>query len=490
MQQPPLRYWFWWPIRTLDTFEADTPPVMQVARNIYAPLVSEFLDGKAQGLVAEDWRVDQTGKNWTFRIRKGLVFDDGDPITPKVVLANFRRILWLTRGEKLALNALLPEIAGWKDFKAPLQSLHADQDSLYFHFDRRPVDLFEAIGQPIYGIANPKCFDHQGLWKDPFCHSASGQYRIIERSPNRVVLRSRNIFPAAVNAPETVEINAPVERDDNVVQALRDGRGDLTVEHSFAISRRSLREIGDSGLKMVAEPPVRMHFMHLNASRRPFKSKALRQSLRDSFLRALKSDARYASSGIEVDPSFIPKGGVGYAHLDVPRPGQVAKASGEPVDVLFFPLAAERETQEAIEDSVVSSLKAHGLVPRVKRYPDRFEPFNRMRRGDFDVIIRGTGILVNNPYADLRMMFMSKIGAMIPDPSGAVAGLIEKAEREQDSSKRSRLVEEINRSVFEEAAIITFAHSNLLYIHNRGVDLSHLNIFADPIEFRAVSWNP
>ncbi len=37
-----LRYWFWWPIRTLDTYEADTPPVMQIARNIYATLVSEW----------------------------------------------------------------------------------------------------------------------------------------------------------------------------------------------------------------------------------------------------------------------------------------------------------------------------------------------------------------------------------------------------------------------------------------------------------------
>ncbi len=32
MEQAPLRYWFWWPIRTYDTFEADTPPVMQLAR--------------------------------------------------------------------------------------------------------------------------------------------------------------------------------------------------------------------------------------------------------------------------------------------------------------------------------------------------------------------------------------------------------------------------------------------------------------------------
>ena len=73
----PLRYWFWWPIRTLDTFEADTPPVMQVARNIYATLVSDFIDGKVQGILAKDWQIDSTGKVWRFILRTDLKFDDG-----------------------------------------------------------------------------------------------------------------------------------------------------------------------------------------------------------------------------------------------------------------------------------------------------------------------------------------------------------------------------------------------------------------------------
>ncbi len=196
----------------------------------------------------------------------------------------------------------------------------------------------------------------------------------------------------------------------------------------------------------------------------------------------------FGSSGIELNPSFIPKGGVGYAEFAVQAEAAIHKAGGETVEVLFFPIAAEKQMQKAIEDSLLSTLKAHGLRPHVTRYQDRFEAFNRMRKGDFDVIVRGTGILVNNPYADLRMMFMSKVGALIPDPSGAIPEKIEAAEKETDPGRRASIVKRINQSIFDEAAIITFAHSNLVYIFRDSADLSRLNLFCDPIEFRSVGW--
>lgn len=489
MKHSPLRYWFWWPARTLDTFEADTPPVMQVARNIYAPLISDGLDGKFQGMIAEDWQVDDTGRTWRFRIRKGLTFDDGTPITPDVVIQNFRRILWLTRSEKLALNSLMPEVAAWRKYADPLASLSLENDSVVFRFNRRPINLFEAISQPLYGIADPKCFDENGRWKDPFCHSPSGQYRMIAHSSGKIVLQSRGIFASLPDAPERIEIYAPIERSDSVVQALLDGRGDLTVEHSFAISRDTLKLIRDKGLKTLEEPPVRMHFLHLNPQHEAFKEAVVRRSVRDMFLRTLKADRRFASSGLELNASFVPKGGVGYADFPLPAEVPPHKGHGESVEVLFFPIAAEKQIQEAIEDSVLKTLKAHGFRPKVSRYQDRFEPFNRMRKGDFDVIVRGTGIFVNNPYADLRMMFMSKVGAMIPDPSGSIPAKIEAAEMEADPERRAEIVKEINRSMFDDAAIITFAHSNLIYISRKGADLSKLNLFSDPIEFRSIGWN-
>lgn len=494
MEKMPLRYWFWWPATTFDTFKADMFDVMQVAKNIYAPLVSIYMDGKPQGMIASGWEVDESGKMWRFIIRPGLVFDDGTPITPAVVLKNFRRILWLTRNEGLILNTLLPEVKRWKNYEDPLECLYAEKNSVVFKFNRRPVNLFETISQSVYGIANPKCFDENGQWKEPLCASSSGQYRVREIAKDKIVLESRHVFPEADHAPEIVEIHTPHGAQEGVLAALLSGRGDLTLEPRFALSRETMDELSSHGLRVLNGPATNMYFMQLNAQRSPLKSKRLRQSIRDAFLSSLSANASFRSQA-EVNPSFIPKGGIGYLPLPVPPKLKPAKSQSAKVEVLFYPLARypfprDRRIQESIEDAVIASLQAQGLRPHISRYTDRSEAIRRLRVGDFDVLLRNTGILINDPYADLRMMFLSKLGALIPDPSGSIRGFVEAAEVESDPIKRKLLVEKINTSVFDEAAVITFAHSGLNYIYSRGIELSRLNLFSDPIEFRAVDWKP
>lgn len=490
MDSSSLRYWFWWPIRTYDTFEADTPPVMQLARNMYATLVSIHVDGKPQGLLAKEWHISPDGKTWRFVLRNDLTFDDGTAITPDIVLLNFRRILWLTRKEGLVLNSLLPEVAGWSSMHQETHIIKIEnKNELVFRFARRPLNLFEAISQPLYGIAHPKCFDRNGIWRDPFCSVASGQYSLVERGRNFVRLKSRHVFSQVDQAPEFASIFWPTDLDDNAVKAVEEGRGDLTVEHSFSLGKEALTRLESSGVKSAAEPPLRMHFVHLNDRREAFRDKSVRQAFRDRFLSKIKSDSEFAASGAEVDSSFIPKGGVGYRMFPIEDYSAVRPmGGGKRVEVLFYPFSADASVQRSVEHSVCESLKELGFVPHITRYKERFEAFNRMRNGDFDVIVRGTGILVTDPYGDLRMMFMSTVGARIPDPSGKIPQLIERAEGETDGEARSRIVGEINGLVHDEASIVTFAHSKLLYLHRGRVDFCHYNLFADPIEFRAIGW--
>ncbi len=495
MQTVPFRYWFWWLPSTFDTYRADMADVMQVAKNIYAPLVSTFMDSEPQGMIAQDWRVDKTGRIWRFKIKSGLTFDDGVPITSDVVLKNFKRMLWLTREEGLILNSLLPELLEWKSFKDPLKNLYLEGDTLVFRFNRRPLNLFETLSQPIYGIANPKCFDEQGNWKKPFCSSASGQYKIKERTEEKIVLESRHIYTATEYAPEVVEICVPTKNDDNGLKALLSGRGDLAIEPRFALSKDTVAEIHKSKLQIVEEPPVRMYFAQLNHNRSPFNNKTLRQSIRDMFLNLLRKNPKFSAEKIKVDASFIPQGGIGYLPFHISEKPVIEKSQGETAEVIFFPLARypfprDRKIQEAIEESLLGALKTHGIKPNITRYNDRTEALRRLRAGDFDAILRFSGILVNDPYADLRMMFMSKLGALIPDPSGVIPGLIEQAEANDNPFERQKIVKKINETIFEQAAVVTYTHSGRAYIHSQGIDISRFNLFSDPIEFRAISWRP
>ncbi|HNW43957.1 MAG TPA: ABC transporter substrate-binding protein [Elusimicrobiales bacterium] len=491
---PPLRYWFWWEASTFDTYYGDYFDVMQVARNIYAPLVSIGMDGRPQGMAADDWKVDPSGKIWRFHIRKGLTFEDGAPVTSSAALANFRRMLWLTRGENLPLNSLMPETDGWKDYAAPLKCLYTEGEELVFKFKRRPDNLFEVLSHPLYGIASPLCFDGEAKWKDKFCSVASGQYRVAGRSPGKIKLVSRHALPAAKDAPEEVEILTPLKPGESALKAMFAGAGEMAIEPGFALSSGTLKAVLDHGFELTEEPPSRMYFVQLNHEKPPFTDKVLRRSVRDVFLSLfLKECLKHGIAPVE--PSFMPRGGVGYGIFPVreaPKPAVIAHSS---VDVVFFPLAnypfpADGLMQEIAENTFLKTLELHGLKPVVTRHLARKGAMQRFIQGDYNVIMRGSGITINDPYAGLKMMFLSKISARIPDPSGRASGFIRRANETADPAERRALIGKMNEAVFEDAAAITFAHSSWVYIHKPGVDMSHFNLFMDPIEFRAIRWTP
>ena len=493
MEQQPLRFWYRYLPSTYDTYEADGATLMPIAKNIYAPLVSTFVVGKPQGMIAKDWKVDSTGRIWQFTIRPGLTFDDGTPITPEAVLANFKRMLWLTRNEGLLLNSLLPEVKTWKKYSDPLQSLYVEGNVLVFKMNRRPINLFETIEQAIYGIANPKCFDGDGKWIDPKCFSGSGQYRVKDLSTAKMVLESRHIFPEVVGAPDVVEVNVSGAKDPTAIQTLMENKGDMTIRYSYELNAGILKEMTSKGLTTVNEPLVRMHFLQLNASHGAFKSRSLRQSFRDVFLSSLSKDRGF-SAETELDPSFMPKGSAGYVPFNVPQVTNISRFSEKEVTVVLTVLSKTAYSRSfniytAAENSIFEAIKAHKLKTKVIRCSAE-EWFERKAKGDFDIVFGGSGLLINNPYADLRMMFMSKIGSNIPDPSGKIPGMIEAAENSENPSRRQEILKKINSSIYTEASVINFMHSGKVYVHRNGVDLSKINLFSDPVEFRAVSWSP
>src|SRR5262249_6356256 len=111
----------------------------------------------------------------------------------------------------------------------------------------------------------------------------------------------------------------------------------------------------------------------------------------------------------------------------------------------------------------------------------------RVKTNDFDVVIRLTGVLVRNPFSDMKLMFQSKMGALIPDVEGTIGKLLDKSEMETDPQKRRVLAEKINRQVFEDSSVITYSHSGQAYIFNKNrVSIKRFNLTNDPFDFTAI----
>lgn len=355
------------------------------------------------------------------------------------------------------------------------------------------MSLFEEISMPIYGIAHPKCFDSTGEWTGNGCPSASGQYRIVSMTPEKLVLKSRHVFPENKNAPEEVEIYSPTATERNLAKALLHGKGELASQSSLDLGTELTKELSAKKFSVVSEPALRMHFVQLNHKRGVFMDKPLRQSIRDSFLNILDRNSDFKSQ-TELNPSFVPKGGMGYLQFNIPKEPPARDMDGQVVEMLVTPLPEDTasrgyQVRMAAESAVTEALKAGGLAVKITRC-NGGKLIERRQKGEFDIVLLASGLSIYDPYCGLRMMFMSKIGAEIPDPSGQIPGLIEAAEATEDPVFRKKTAEKINAGIFDEAAVITYATSGYIYVYAPGVDLSRINLFSDPVEFRAIGWNP
>jgi ABC-type transport system substrate-binding protein len=82
-------------IITLDPGEVSEVGGVLAANQIYQPLVSVAPDDSSKiiGVLAESWTASEDGKTYTFKMRSGLKFASGNPVTAKDAEYSLRRVV-------------------------------------------------------------------------------------------------------------------------------------------------------------------------------------------------------------------------------------------------------------------------------------------------------------------------------------------------------------------------------------------------------------
>ncbi|WP_083936419.1 ABC transporter substrate-binding protein [Nocardiopsis ganjiahuensis] len=79
-------------ISSLDPFLATDGDTFRYSRQVFETLLRhDPADGQIVGGLAHDWEHSDDGTEWTFHLRKGVRFHDGDDLTAEAVCANFDR---------------------------------------------------------------------------------------------------------------------------------------------------------------------------------------------------------------------------------------------------------------------------------------------------------------------------------------------------------------------------------------------------------------
>lgn len=81
------------PTGAIDPVTLTDPPGISVLSQVGEYLLSDDADSGLRPALAVSWQSDNTAKEWTFRLRKGVKFHDGQILTSRDVVATFNRLV-------------------------------------------------------------------------------------------------------------------------------------------------------------------------------------------------------------------------------------------------------------------------------------------------------------------------------------------------------------------------------------------------------------
>ncbi len=189
---------------SLDPLRIQDPGSVLVARQLYEGLTRwDPIEEKVRPAAAKGWRVSNGGRTFTFKLRQGMSFHDGTPVTSKDFRFAFDRIALKSNASDLAYT--LDRVAGFTDVNQLGESRHLEGLAT-------PNDLtFQiTLEEPYYDL--PALLTHPALVPlsqravtkvDDFLSApiGNGPFRIAEPwSPGQPVILKA--FPGFIQTPD------------------------------------------------------------------------------------------------------------------------------------------------------------------------------------------------------------------------------------------------------------------------------------------------
>jgi peptide/nickel transport system substrate-binding protein len=242
-------------IRGLDPNESVEQATDAVLINVFEPLVGLDENLRAEPLLAESWE-QASGERWRFRLRKGVVFHDGTPLTAVLV----RDALLAVKGN--------PQLEA-SQFLSSVREIVVYDDSTLDIVTVEPRAILSSL--PFVYVAKPNA---PGAFPPLL---GTGPYRIDSWQPGvRVVLARWERYRGALPAVREAVFHPPPEGGDSLA-ALEDGTADIPYDIA---AERAARPA--PGVRIVRRPGLTVFYLAFDLAPRPdnpFRDLRVRQAL-------------------------------------------------------------------------------------------------------------------------------------------------------------------------------------------------------------------
>jgi oligopeptide transport system substrate-binding protein len=266
---------------TLDLHRGAEVSPQNVLMDLYEGLVTLGADGSVVPGMAERWDVSSDGLRWTFRLRDGLRWSNGEALTAAQWVASFQRLLSPDTAAPLA--TLFTSIRGADPMlrgESPdgLGVSAPDARTIVIELER-PTALLERLALPVAApVYLPAIAAHGAQHTRPGKLVGNGAYRLVEWTPQASLLLERNPHFHAADEVAIAQVRFHVTEDAGTEQK-RFSAGDLDFTEVVPPGRlERLRERFGSTLRI--SPYLGSFYLGYNLRRAPFAdSPALRRAL-------------------------------------------------------------------------------------------------------------------------------------------------------------------------------------------------------------------
>jgi peptide/nickel transport system substrate-binding protein len=439
--------------------------------------------------LAETLGVPSDGaKTWTYKLKAGVKFEDGTPVTSKDVKYAVERSLdkkTFPSGPTY-LNDLLDLQGYTSPYQDPdpdrlgLKAVETPDDRTVVFRLKQPFAAFDYLAMQPATIPVPRARDTGTKYKE---HPVStGPYKFESNEPGKKFSLIRNEHWSAANdphrkaLPDRVEVSIKVSADD-IDARLLSGDLDLDVAGTGVQAATQGKVLGDPAQKKYTDSAAlaRTWYTAISSDVAPFDNIHCRKAVllatdHDSYLRAYGGDA-----GGEIATTLLPPQVPGAPKTDpynfkAKKNGDVEGAKKE-LDACGKPggfeanmsYRADRPKEKALAEAMQQSLDKVGIKLTLKGYPQG--DYFKLYAGKPDFVKQEKlGLLATGWQADwvdgfgfLQQIVDSRVirasggnnnlGVRVPE----VDALLDQALLETDTARRNDIWGQIDKKVLDEA---------------------------------------
>ena len=393
--------------KTIDPVQNESVDGSDVIMNIFEGLVRVGPDAKPEAGSAEKWDVSEDGLTWTFHLRPGLKWSDGEPLTAGHFKHGFMRLINAESAAPYSyMGFFIKNAEAFFNGKAKAEEVGinvVDDATLQIVLEEKNPLILEYLSFGNFAPARPEVVDKDPRgWaaKDDF--PCNGPFMITEWKHNSemTLVKNPNYWEADKVKLDKIRMTMIVD-SNTALAATKAGKIDFNKQLPPQMTPQLIK----SGEAKVA-PTLGTSFSVFNVTRAPFDNPLVRRAFTLAVDRTVMAEKvamggqkpavafiPYGIPGVETEKDFRAEGGDFLPdRADVEQAKKLLAEAGYP-DGKDFPKVQCKYNSNLGNKAIAEALQAmwrQNLGVEVELYNEEWKVFiNTRNKKDFDIARHG-----------------------------------------------------------------------------------------------------